>query len=430
MVDLLQPNQRPTFVSIPAGETWAPVQCTFSGDFHLQHPGMWTPVQWTPSSVPQLMLIHGVAANANVVVATSLGRRVREVPRFVSRQSLAACTNLCQASIVLGGVPAASLDAGIEIRNGDVVFGEPAAGSSLSFRPLVFWLPALLAAHTSPRFFLFSSALFASVSAMQQPLAFSFNAYRVGRFPLRENDPEAVMSLLSSHATVDTVYLSPFSGPSPVVTLPSTSTVSEWSEALTCHDPPWGAVACPVWPTVSAGAMVAVPRPPTLNLVCIHITSHLEHFALCIPRVTTVAWLVRALRNARVLDVLSLRIPPALGQSPGDSQDEIAWRTGDLVVALPPDAFTGMFQTPVFATAEQLRHCAIWSLDFCLAAKADAVLWQPDTRPLLTTIPRGSRWNALDATFEGVFSERYPGGWAPVPWIAEDRPHLISTGRL
>ena len=39
VVDLLQPNQRPVFVSVPAGETWAPVQCTFSGDFHLQHPG-------------------------------------------------------------------------------------------------------------------------------------------------------------------------------------------------------------------------------------------------------------------------------------------------------------------------------------------------------------------------------------------------------
>ena len=39
--------------------------------------------------------------------------------------------------------------------------------------------------------------------------------------------------------------------------------------------------------------------------------------------------------------------------------------------------------------------------------------------------PGGSRWCALDATFEGAFPDRYPGRWAPVPWIAEDRPHLI-----
>ena len=45
---------------------------------------------------------------------------------------------------------------------------------------------------------------------------------------------------------------------------------------------------------------------------------------------------------------------------------------------------------------------------------------------MLTTIPSGSRWCALDATFEGAFSDRYPGVWAPVPWIAEDRPHLIQ----
>ena len=88
IVDLLQPGQRPIHVSVPSGETWAPVQCTFSGDFHLQHPGMWTPVQWTPSSIPQLMLISGVAAEANVIVATAGGRRVGTVPRHVARDSL------------------------------------------------------------------------------------------------------------------------------------------------------------------------------------------------------------------------------------------------------------------------------------------------------------------------------------------------------
>ncbi|CAE7209820.1 unnamed protein product, partial [Symbiodinium sp. KB8] len=53
-VDLLRPGQRPTPATVPAGETWAPVQCTFSGDFNLQYPGMWTPVQWTASSTNTL----------------------------------------------------------------------------------------------------------------------------------------------------------------------------------------------------------------------------------------------------------------------------------------------------------------------------------------------------------------------------------------
>ena len=431
VVDLLQPGRRPTLVSIPSGETWAPVQCTFSGDFHLQHPGMWTPVQWTPSSVPQLMLISGVAAEANVVVASAAGRRVRTVPRHVGRDTLATCTGLCRSTVSLGGVPSTTLDVGVEIRNGDVVFGDPAPSSSSSSvvaprMPLLWLLPFFGCRYAGVIGLALSALLLSGGTAMQQPLAFSFNAYRVGRFPWREDVAEADIAPLSTHDTVDTVYLSPFSGPSQVVTLPNTFSVSAWSAALVLQDPAWGAVACPVWPTVSAGAMVAVPRPPVRDLVCLHVTSHLEHFALCIPRVTSIAWLVSALRTARVLDVLSLRIPPALGQSSENSQDEIAWRTGDLIVALPPDAFTGLFQTPVFTRAEQLRHCAIWSLDFCLAAKSDAVIWQPDTRPLLTTIPRGSRWCALDATFEGAFSDRYPGSWAPVPWIAEDRPHLIQ----
>ena len=102
-VDLLRPGHRPSPVTVPAGETWAPVQCTFSGAFHLDHPGMWTPVQWTASTIPQLMQAHGVAAYANVVVATAAGRRVRPVPRTVDRDTLAACTGLQGGSINFGG---------------------------------------------------------------------------------------------------------------------------------------------------------------------------------------------------------------------------------------------------------------------------------------------------------------------------------------
>ena len=422
VVDLLQPGQRPVHVSIPSGETWAPCQCTFSGDFHLQHPGMWTPVQWTSSSVPQLMLISGVAAEANIVVATAGGRRVGTVPRHVARDSLAACTGLSRGSITLGGVPSNTLDAGVEIRNGDVVFGDALPSSSGRHTPaprvsLSWILPALGCRRASILGLVLGALLLPGGAAMQQPLAFSFNAYRVGRFPWRADTVDADIAPLSTHENVDTVYLSPFSGPGPVVTLPSTFSVSAWSAALVLQDPAWGAEACPVWPTVSAGAMVAVPRPPVRDLVCLHVTSHLEHFALCIPRTTSVAWLVNTLRTARVLDVISIRIPPALGQSSGDSQDEIVWRTGDLVVALPPDAFTGLFQTPVFTRAEQLRHCAIWSLDFCLAAKSDAVIWQPDTRPICSPLylgaPAGAHWMLPSkARFQNAIlasGPRFPG---------------------
>ena len=218
VVDLLQPGQRPTMVSIPSGETWAPVQCTFSGDFHLQHPGMWTPVQWSPSSVPQLILISGVAAEANVVVATAAGRRVRTVPRHVGRDTLATCAGLCRSSLTLGGVPSYALDAGVEIRNGDVVFGDPVTSSS-GFLAFASWLPSvwllpLLGCRFPGSFGLALSALLLSEGmAMQQPLAFSFNAYRVGRFPWREDAADADIASLSAHETVDTVYLSPFPGP-------------------------------------------------------------------------------------------------------------------------------------------------------------------------------------------------------------------------
>ncbi|CAE7942704.1 unnamed protein product [Symbiodinium sp. KB8] len=330
-----------------------------------------------------LSLICSNLDNANIVVATAGGRRVGTVPRHVARDSLAACTGLSRGSITLGGVPSNTLDAGVEIRNGDVVFGDALPSSSGRHTPaprvsLSWILPALGCRRASILGLVLGALLLPGGAAMQQPLAFSFNAYRVGRFPWREDTVDADIAPLSTHENVDTVYLSPFSGPGPVVTLPSTFSVSAWSAALVLQDPAWGAEACPVWPTVSAGAMVAVPR---------------------------------------VLDVISIRIPPALGQSSGDSQDEIVWRTGDLVVALPPDAFTGLFQTPVFTRAEQLRHCAIWSLDFCLAAKSDAVIWQPDTRPICSPLylgaPAGAHWMLPSkARFQNAIlasGPRFPG---------------------
>ena len=40
--------------------------------------------------------------------------------------------------------------------------------------------------------------------------------------------------------------------------------------------------------------------------------------------------------------------------------------------------------------------------------------------------PARARWSALASTFEGEFSLRYPGRWVPAPWVADDRPHLVS----
>ena len=256
--------------------------------------------------------------------------------------------------------------------------------------------------------------------------SYTFNAFHVGLFPWRREDSDGTMEDVSGGQPLETVYLSPFTGPSPTMQFAPETTVVRWSEALLHGEPSWRASAYPVWPTVSSGARIAVPCPGGSDLVCLHVTSHQVHYAVCVPRVCTLPWLIRVLSTSASLDIISLAIPPSLDCLEAGADEALHWRTGDLVVALPPDAFTGLFQTPLFTLQAQVRHCAIWSLDFRVANRADVILWTPGReRPRLTKIPARARWSALASTFEGEFSQRYPGRWIPAPWVADDRPHLV-----
>ena len=79
-VRLLRPGIRPYLATVPAGEAWDPLAFSFTGSFVHDHPGRWTPLQWTTAIPPQLLLVSEVAALANVVVSTPEGRRVRTRP--------------------------------------------------------------------------------------------------------------------------------------------------------------------------------------------------------------------------------------------------------------------------------------------------------------------------------------------------------------
>ena len=128
-VRLLRPGLRPYLATVPAGEVWDPLAFSFSGTFIHEHPGRWTPIQWTTALPPQLLLVSEAATLANVVVSTPEGRRVRAAPRFVARDDLAQALQLAPFPLTVGGVPDLTLDQGVELRNGDVIFGSPVATS-------------------------------------------------------------------------------------------------------------------------------------------------------------------------------------------------------------------------------------------------------------------------------------------------------------
>ncbi|CAE7263124.1 unnamed protein product [Symbiodinium sp. CCMP2592] len=164
-VHLLRPNRPPLLASVSAGEAWCPESFTFTGTFRNHFPGMWTPVQWSSARALQLIEVHGVAAQVNVVAASPEGRLCRTVDRIASRDSLADQLHFLPGSLQVGGVPSYALNQACELRNGDVVFGDFARGAC-GGRPLLWGLVlGLVPALSSCRMGTFLSLLLGSLVA-------------------------------------------------------------------------------------------------------------------------------------------------------------------------------------------------------------------------------------------------------------------------
>ncbi|CAE7835995.1 unnamed protein product [Symbiodinium sp. CCMP2592] len=247
---------------------------------------------------------------------------------------------------------------------------------------------------------------------------------RVGLYPWRARPGEGDLLDLSVRPELDIVLLSPFTGPREAGRLYTSAAITELHTLTQACEPAWGADAVPVWPTAALPALLVVPRPPDPSLVCLAVSSLDRHFSVLIPCSSTLSWLGEALRFLQPLQALSLRAPSSLAAStPPDGV--IRWRSGDLVVALPPAAFEPTYQPPCFHTDAQVRHCAVWAVDFSVSARTNFILWRPGVRATRGHAPEGAQWRALDFTFAGEFCQHYPGRWVPVPWIAQDHAHLV-----
>ena len=411
---------------------WDPAECTFRDSQGQTLPGPWIPALQGVADGLHLLAPGGRLAVHVLCLEERDGARQLTNAFLPGPDSVRPPPGWRWHPSIAHGEPGALRDADVLVRDTDATNPwepslrrppsslRPSGAPSLALagmavlgpRPAV-WLIALVLLGTP-------------VSAMIEAPSYTFSAFHVGLFPWRRSDPDNTLEDVSGGQQLATVYLSPFTGPCPALHFAPETSVTGWSAALLAEEPYWGASTYPVWPTVSSGAMIAVPCPGTSDVVCLHVTSHQVHYAICVPRVCTLPWLIRVLSTSASLDIISLAIPPGLACLEAEADEALHWRSGDLVVALPPDAFTGLFQIPVFALQAQVRHCAIWSLDFRVANRADVILWTPGPeRPRLTKIPARTRWSALASTFEGEFSQRYPGRWIPAPWVADDRPHLV-----
>ncbi|CAE7836118.1 unnamed protein product [Symbiodinium sp. CCMP2592] len=193
---------------------------------------------------------------------------------------------------------------------------------------------------------------------------------RVGLYPWRARPGEGDLLDLSDRPELDIVLLSPFTGPREAGRLYTSATITELNTLTQACEPAWGADVMPVWPTAALPALLVVPRPPDPRLVCLAVSSL----------------------------ALSLRAPSSLAAS------------------TPPDGVI---------IGVQVRHCAVWAVDFSVSVRINFILWRPGVRAIRGHAPEGAQWRALDFTFAGEFCQHYPGRWVPVPWIAQDHAHLV-----
>ena len=110
--------------------------------------------------------------------------------------------------------------------------------------------------------------------------------------------------------------------------------------------------------------------------------------------------------------------------------EAVMWRDGDLLFAFHTDFEFSAVDSPIFRAPMaapvhvHVRHTALWQLDFRVDAPLQVVLWRPGRRPVRTTVPAPVSWSAEARRFQGLFGERYPGTWVPVPCAYADVPHL------
>ena len=415
---------------------------------------------------------HGVAAYANVVVATAAGRRVRPVPRTVDRGALAACTGLQSDSITLGGVPAAALDAGVELRNGDVIFGHPAERSSglRRFRPWLgallylshpFWLwhrlgpatPLLLVVVT-----LISNEGPRGANAMEAPSPDSDEARtirtRIARsrsrsrqfFPSSRNGPENGLSIPLSvwnpHPTgrahcfgnfaprgggLQVRALCPFAG--------------RGSSREVTHDAVWsifegvGSSLCGRWPLGffpgrglgHRDSLTLLPvSPGPLVTVVLHRQGSARPFA--VPEGITMAQLHLLSGNFDLgSSPRSLITSPACGVR--DPHAPLGARNGDALAYVPPfrDPEWCQVQWPRYQDPVEAMKCASWTIPFMIEWDGVARFWSTySSSPQIVILRERTWWDPLQGTFCDFRGDRLGGTWVPVLHGSSEHLHMLD----
>ena len=178
----------------------------------------------------------------------------------------------------------------------------------------------------------------------------------------------------------------------------------------------WGACHAPVWPAVSMGALHLVPCPPK-PLVCVAVSAGGTVQARLLLRDTPWRLIPRSLgEDQEYLAPYGSGVTPTGGNVP-------KLRHGDMIIARPPASARVPGPMPIFLTAEQARHQAVWQLPFLLTQRDQVTLWRPDRPQQLVSLPAGASWRPTAASFVTEWSGQH-ARWAPMPWIPDTGLHL------
>ena len=164
------------------------------------------------------------------------------------------------------------------------------------------------------------------------------------------------------------------------------------------------------------GALHLVPCPPK-PLVCVAVSVGGTVHARLLLRDTPWRLIPRSLgEDQEYLAPYGSGVTPTGGSVP-------KLRHGDMIIARPPASARVPGPMPIFLTAEQARHQAVWQLPFLLTQRDQVTLWRPDRPQQVVSLPAGASWRPTAASFVTDWSGQH-ARWAPMPWIPDTGLHL------
>ena len=444
----------PILVCIPAGESWDPVEGTFSGDFSTNHPGRWTPVRWAPCKLPHLVQVSDEEHCANVLFEDSSGVICVTLDRQVTPFDIMHGTaDSCRGVRVLGNFHIGA-HAPLELRDGDVVVTGPlaqvedAAWPDLrnSFVRRLPWWPLLgisCLGPAMPRLACLVSVFTTSVLATSGSGALHLHGRsrsphraeaarcpspRIGYWrPERRHQ----MSLVATRSECHLQVLCPFRGWGPPVPYTRAIEAQQILRAVHRDSGNWAVGVLPLGGSHIEHFTVILPLPPApLVTVLLHTAGTSR--AVLLPSCITLRHISDYFVSLTGTPGMHALVPPALKRIGGYEDEIVRLRHGDTfeLEAGPWHPYSRQHEAVIIPDLQHLPHLNVWHMPFLVRSGGWVSVWGTDREGNSCHsrhwIPDGALWSPRWLHFSTDGRPLAEGRWVPAAYLPEHHVSFVE----